>query len=267
VSSHPFDQATAVAAMDDHRWRSPLDAAWFGGLAPHGGHLAAQLLRAIRCEAPDVELRPRSLTIHFTSRGEPGELEIETSTERAGRSLSTCSARATQGGRLVALALAALGRDRVGPRLQDARMPEVPAPDALPGPSERARGMAPQVWAYYETRFAIGKPFSGGPARAGGWIRPKEPRPPDDLMTTALTDMWMPPVFMSLDSPSYYVPTVELTVNYLDPPQGPPDVWYLTVFEAPAAGSGYFREEGEVWTEDGRLLARSSQLGVFRPRA
>jgi acyl-CoA thioesterase len=267
VSAHPFDRATSVAHAAGDHWVTPLDAGWFGGAAPHGGHLAAQILRAIKCSAGDGALRPRSLTVHFVSRAEPGQLEINAVTERGGRTLSTFSARATQDGSLVALAVAALGRDREGPLLRDARMPEVPPPDELRGPSERARAMSPPVWTHYETRFAIGTPFSGGPARAGGWIRPREPRPPDDLLVTALTDMWMPPVFMSLDAPSYYVPTVELTVNYVAATEGlPGEGWYLTVFTAPAASDGYFREEGEVWSQDGRLLARSSQLGVFRRR-
>ena len=58
--------------------------------------------------------------------------------------------------------------------------------------------------------------------------------------------------------------TVELTVNFLAPPAGlPDDGWYLTRFAVPAAVDGYFREEGEVWGSDGRLLARSSQLATF----
>src|SRR5207248_11379188 len=55
VSPHPFDEATAVSAAGPHHWVGPLDSGWFGGAAPHGGHLAAQLLRAIECEAAEHE--------------------------------------------------------------------------------------------------------------------------------------------------------------------------------------------------------------------
>lgn len=260
---HPFDLATGVRPVAPHRWLAPADPDWFGGGGPHGGHLAAQLLRAARLEAVDPALAPRSLTVHFTSRAEPGELEIETALERRGRTLSTVSVRATQSGRPIALALAALACDRPGPRYRDAEMPVVPPPEELPGPTPRARTAGPRASDHYEQRFAIGRPLSGEPARAGGWIRLREPREPDHLLTTALTDMWMPPVFTRL-SERVGTSTVELTVNYLDGAEGlADDAWFLTVFEAPAAEGGFFREEGAVWGADGRLLARSSQLGVF----
>jgi len=263
---HPFDVATGVRAVAPHRWRAPADPDWFGGGAPHGGHLAAQLLRAARLEAVDPALVPRSLTVHFTSRADAGELEVETALERRGRTLSTVSVRATQSGRLIALALAALSCDRPGPRYRDAAMPGVPPPEELPAPSPRARTAGPRASDHYELRFAIGRPLSGEPARAGGWIRLREPRRPDHLLTTALTDMWMPAVFTRLTE-RIGTSTVELTVNFVDGAEDlADDGWFLTVFEAPAAEGGFFREEGEVWAAGGRLLARSSQLGVFVDR-
>src|SRR5437764_3500008 len=135
MSVHPFDAATGVSAVAEHRWRARLDPAWFGDVGPHGGHVAAQLLRAITCEAAEPRLAPRTLTVHFTSRAGEGEMEIETAVERRGRTLSTISARASQGGRLVAFAVAALAEGRPGPELQDLRPPDVPPPGRLPGPS------------------------------------------------------------------------------------------------------------------------------------
>ena len=116
---------------------------------------------------------------------------------------------------------------------------------------------------HYDFRFAIGKPFSRGQALAGGWVRPRPARAADHLLITVFADIWMPPIYMALDGP---VPTatVELTVNYVASPDGlDPAAWFLTVFEAPVSQAGYYREEGEVWSEQGRLLARCSQLGVF----
>jgi len=263
VEPHPFDLATGVRAVAPHRWLAPVIEEWFGGGAPHGGHLAAQLLRAIQLEAADPALAPRSLTVHFTSRAAPGEMEVETRLERRGRTLSTVSARATQSGQIVALALAALAVDRPGTRYREAEMPDVPRPDELPRPPDRPRTSGPRVSDHYELRFAIGRPLSGDPARAGGWIRPRQPREPDHLLTTALTDMWMPAVFTRLEE-RIQTSTVELTANFLATTDGlADDAWYLTIFEAPAADGGFFREEGSVWAADGRLLARSSQLGIF----
>lgn len=262
ATTHPFDEATSVRADGAGRWLTPLDPGWFGA-GPHGGHLAAQLLRAMLAEAGDDALSPRTLTVHFLTRGEPGELEVLTSVERMGRSLATLTARGMQGDRLVALAVAALGRDREGPQLGHATMPEVPPPSELRGPSERAQTVMPPFARHYEHRYGVGAPGSGDEPRTGGWIRPVVPREPDHLLTTALTDTWMPSVFAALQE-RIPTTTVELTVNYLAPTTGiAAEAWYLTMFTAPASAGGYFREEGEVWTDDGRLLARSSQLAVF----
>jgi acyl-CoA thioesterase len=261
--THPFEVATAVWPDGPSRWRTPLDADWFGSAAPHGGHLAAQLLRAMQGEVQDAELAARSLTVHFLSAGQPGELEVETRVERAGRSLTALSARATQEGRLVAVALGQLGRARRGPDLLDVEPPDLAEPDASPAPSERARALRPPVMQHYEMRFGFGAPRSGEPPRSGGWLRPLHPRAGDDLLTTALTDTWMPSMYVALEDP---VPTttVELTINFLAPSAGlPPELWYLAAFQTVAASDGYYREEGEIWAHNGALLARCSQLGVF----
>ena len=124
-------------------------------------------------------LKPRSLTVHFVSRAEPGELDIMTRIERKGHTLSTVSARATQDGRLIALALSALAADRIGPLVNNTVMPDVP----LPGNLARAPDASPcpplprqPVLRHYETRLALGRPFSGAEARSGGWVRPLKPR-------------------------------------------------------------------------------------------
>lgn len=251
-----------MTAVSPHRWLAPADPRWFGFAGPHGGHLAAQLLRAMVLEAADPELGPRSLTVHFASRARPGDMEVETRIERRGRSMSTAWARATQGDRVVALAMAALASPRRGPAFREIAMPDVPPPDQLSPPPLYSRP-GPRARDNYEMRVAIGQPLSGEAARTGGWIRLCEPRPPDHLLTTALADMWMPAVIIRLRE---RVPTttVELTVNYLDDPDGlPDDAWFLATFEAPVVQGGFVREEGTVWGPDGQVLARCSQLAAF----
>jgi acyl-CoA thioesterase len=269
VSAHPFDVETAVEPAGEHLWRARTTREhWFGGGA-HGGHLGATLLRALAAEVGDPELAPRSLTVHFATRPEEGELEIRVAIERRGGSVVTAGARMTQGGRLIALALAAFGRRRPGPSFVEEALPEFPPPEEARAPSERASSQAPAALRDYELRFAVGVPFAGGPARTGGWIRTRDPRLVDAPMAFNLADIWMPAVFMRLREPEW-VPTIELTVNFLSElpiPGARPDDWYAVMFEAPAAEGGYWREEGSVWSREGRLLARSSQLSVFLPRS
>ena len=262
-AAHPFEQATAVSADGPGRWQAVLDPDWFGSLAPHGGHLAAQLLRAMQSEVADPELTARSLTVHFHAAGRPGPFTVQVSVERAGRNLTALSARATQDGVTLALALGVLGRPRQGPELIGAKRRAIPAPEALRGPSEHTQGQLPPVIAHYELRYAYGAPRSGGDPGTGGWVRPRVPLAPDDVLSTALSDTWMPSVYVAMAEPEATT-TVELTVNFLASPTGlAPDGFYQVGFRTPAAGEGYFREEGEIWGADGRLIARVSQLAVF----
>jgi acyl-CoA thioesterase len=262
-AAHPFARATAVLAAGPGRWRAQLDPDWFGSVAPHGGHLAAQLLRAMLAEVDSPELTARSLTVHFLTAGAPGPFTTEVRIERAGRSLSAVSARASQDGETLAVALAALGRPRRGPAITAATRRVIPAPDELRGPSESAGTRLPPVMSHYEMRYAFGAPRTGEEPASGGWVRPRIPLAPGDVLTTALSDTWMPSVYVALAQPEMTT-TVELTVNFLAAPAGlAPDGWYQVGFWTPAAGEGYFREEGEIWGADGRLLARCSQLAVF----
>ena len=262
-AAHPFERATAVVAAGPSRWRAQLDPDWFGSVAPHGGHLAAQLLRAMVAEVDNPELMARSLTVHFLTAGAPGPFATEVRIERAGRSLSAVSARAVQDGETLAVAMAALGRPRRGPAINAATRRVIPAPGELRGPSQSARARLPPVMGHYEMRYAFGAPRSGEEPASGGWVRPRIPLAPSDVLTTALCDTWMPSVYVALTAPEMTT-TVELTVNFLASPEGlAVDGWYQVGFWTPAAGEGYFREEGEIWGADGRLLARCSQLAVF----
>ena len=69
---------------------------WRAGRGPHGGYMAAMLLRALTESVPDGEHAPRSLTIHYTRAPEPGPVRIATTLEREGRSLAASAAACTR---------------------------------------------------------------------------------------------------------------------------------------------------------------------------
>ena len=124
----------------------------------------------------------------------------------------------------------------------------------------------------YEQRWAVGDPpFSGASqAVAGGWIRlnPAEGRgPADHVLVAALTDSWMPPIFSRTDD-RFGVPTIDLTIHFRAPLANlrRDDGWFLALFRSQMAADGFVEEDGEVWSEDGRLLAHSRQLAVLLPQ-
>lgn len=260
-----FDQAITGEPLSDGRYRFTLTEDWFGFRAPHGGFLAAALLRAIQQEVADPARHPRSLTVHFADAAQPGEVDIDVREERRGGRLSTVSARLTQDGKPMALALAALSAPREGPHLTDAPAPEVAPPEALesmPGREGFAR--------HLDYRAALGSPPFSGAARAetGGWMRFVEPSPVDAPAVACFTDAWVPAIFSRVEAPAT-VPTVDLTVHFRTtlPRAGlDPGDFVLARFTSTWLEGGFWEEDGEVWAPDGQLLAQSRQLALFIPR-
>jgi acyl-CoA thioesterase len=267
-----FQRDTSIERLDEHRFSARVDPAWWVARGPNGGYLAGIITRAFTATVDDPGRAPRSLTIHFAAPPEEGTVEIATAVERSGRSLTSCSARMSQGGRLIALAMAAYSAPRPGPEFSDLVPPEVPPPDATP--LSAPEPMAPPIAHRWETRWAVGRrPWSDEPlaheAVSGGWIRLEEPQVFDAAVVAAVTDAWIPPVFSRVEEP-YVVPTIDLTVHFrsaLPHPVIADDDFLLVRFRTNAAAEGFLEEDGEVWAPDGTLLAQSRQLATFLPLA
>lgn len=285
---HRFDRDTAVtpvgaegagaaegpaAAGTTRRFEARIDRGWWILRGPNGGYVAAILLRAMQAAVGDDERAPRSLTVHFLSPPEEGDARVETRIERAGRSLSTATARLLQGGRPKALAIGAFSRPREGPTLHHAQRPDVAPPESI-APLERPEPPEPGALSLHErldSRPAVGPaPWSGGAeALAGGWMRPAEgPRPLDAPLAALLADAWPPAVF-SWARPGELVlgvPTVDLTVHFrarLPPPGLVDGEFVLGVFRTREGHEGFIEEDGELWSRDGLLLAQSRQLAII----
>jgi len=259
-----FDRDTAVRPLGDGAYEGRIDRGWWVVRGPNGGYVAAIVLRALMAEV-EADRAPRSLTVHYTAPPEEGPVRIETRVERVGRSLSTVSARMRQGDRVLALALGAFSKPRVGPSFDHAPRPEAPPPERC----NPFQGLI-EMNRRYEYRHALGALPGSGAAQAliGGWIRSAEPRLADAPLVAAITDAWPPACFAPL-RPSegpMPVPTIDLTIHFrrdLPLDGAASDDFYLAVFRSRFAEQGFVEEDGEVWSRDGRLLAQSRQLAVI----
>jgi acyl-CoA thioesterase len=257
-----FTNDTAVSALGSGRYQATIDRGWWIERGPNGGYLAAIVLRSVLAEVADPRRRPRSCTLHYLRPPVEGPCEVRVTIERTGRGLSTASARLVQDGRDCIVALVALGIDRPGPALHDHPAPSVPGPEELPAREPPSSAIDIPFRHRFDLRPAIGAPpfTSGARAETGGWIRTRDGDAVDDLLLVALTDSWPPAIFARLDPP-VGVPTVELTVHLRGAPSAESE-WCLVRFRTLEVGAGYLEETGEVWSQDGRLLAESRQLAV-----
>jgi acyl-CoA thioesterase len=248
---------------------------WRAGRGPHGGYLAAMLLRALAESVADADRAPRSLTIHYARAPQPGPVQISTVLERAGRSLSTLSARMHQGGELVALVLAAFSVPWGGAEIDDERMPDVEPPDPSREGVKLIEHGGPEFARHIVLQPRIqGRPFAGAgqPMEIRGWLGLAEPRPIDALSLAFFSDALIPAPFMQLSEPAA-VPTVDLTVHFRTRTPRPaagrsepdPLELCLALTRTGLIHDGFFVEDGTIWASDGTLLAQSRQLAIVIP--
>jgi len=272
-----FDRDTAVersggAPGEAHQsFRAQIAPGWRAGRGPHGGYLAAMILRALIDSVGEQERSPRSLTVHYARAPEEGPVQITCAIERQGRSLSTLSARMHQDDRLAAIALAAFSVPWPSPQIS-----ELPMPDVAPADPARVAGAqiplgAPEFNRHVVLQPRIGaRPFSGSekPMEIGGWLGLAPPRAPDAISLAFFCDALIPPVMIRMAEPAA-VPTVDLTIHFraaLPRLGGPgPDDLCFADFRSRVLQEGFFEEDGVIWAPDGTVLAQSRQLGVVIP--
>ena len=256
-----FERDTAVSAAGDGAFDCQIHPEWWVVAGPNGGYLAAIVVRALEAVVPQARAL-RSLTMHYMRAPEAGEAVVRVETVREGRSVSFLRAELEQGGRAQATAQAIVASQREGIDLDDARAPEVPAPEELPARAQ-VRREAPPFAQNFDFRAAIGgRPFSGAEeAVTGGWLRPTDGYVEiDAALAVALCDSWFPAVFTAVEAP-LAVPTLDLTVHLratLPQPAG----WVLGQFRTRRARDGFLEEDGELFSRDGELLAQSRQLAL-----
>ena len=117
-------------------------------------------------ELGDPAREARSLTCHYLRPPGPGELRLDVTVERSGRSLSTISARLSQDGALCVIAVGAFAVDFRGAMDYGAVPPSMPAPAEV----ERLPPVAiVPITEQFEMRPTIGAPlYAGAPESTSG---------------------------------------------------------------------------------------------------
>jgi acyl-CoA thioesterase len=268
-----FDDDIALSPAGDGVWDGEIAPGWHTPRGPLGGYVMALLMRGLELAVADQKRSARSVTTHFLRPPADGPVRVSASVERAGRSLSTVSGRLEQDGKLIALALGAYSTDWEGPERDNAPMPRVEPPaegDRPPPDRDRdlpagdfPRDNPPPFTERLSMQHRFGEPpFSGADrGETGGWLGLRERRPLDAPVIAVLADAWFPAPWPMLNA-LHPAPTIDLTVHFRAPlPLA--DSLLLGRFTTSLVRDGFFEEDGELWTPDGRLVAQSRQLGLL----
>jgi acyl-CoA thioesterase len=261
-----LDDDTALRPLDAGAYEGEIEETWWTPRGPLGGYVMAIVLRAMELEVADEARQARSLTVHFLRPPEAGPVTVRARVERAGRSLTSASARLEQDGKLLALALGAFSVPWESPLLAEAPMPEV----ERPGPGEpHARALPGAKRPPFTDRLIMqgrfgAPPFSGADrGEVGGWLGLREERPVDALAVTLLADAWFPAPWPRLRALTP-APTIDMTVHFRAPlPLPSSRSPLLGRFRSRLVRDGFFEEDGELWAPDGTLVAQSRQLGLL----
>jgi acyl-CoA thioesterase len=280
-----FDRDTAIEhlpAAGEHDGRAArasyaarLDPEWSVFGRPHGGYVTAIVLRALTAAVGDDARAARSLTVHFPRPPRPGDVRIYAAVERAGRSLSTVSARMEQDGEVVALALGAFSLPRGSLEVSELPMPDVAPADPRRESSDEIRGRVERGEAPQFLRKVVMQPCGGGRPFGGAdqplcncsWLGLAEAgRPLDAIALAFFTDANFPTPFSRLREPAG-APTVDLTVHFRAADAlrraDDPGALCLTRFRSRVIHEGFFEEDSVIWAADGAVLAQSRQLALL----
>jgi len=258
-----FDADTAITPAGDGVWEGAIADGWATPRGPLGGYVMALVLRALQLAVDDGDRNPRSVTMHFLRVPEAGPVSVAAKVERAGRSLSTASARLEQNGKLLGLALGAYSTAWESPLLEDSSMPVVAPPQGREPVAQLGRDDPPAFTERLTMQHRFGEPpFSGAErGETGGWLGLREERPLDALAIAVLADAWFPAPWPRLSALAP-APTIDLTLHFRVPlPQ--PDSLLLGRFTNRVVRDGFFDEDGELWSPDGTLVAQSRQLALL----
>ena len=245
-----------------------------------GGQLAAQMLVAGASSDPTKTVK--SLQVLFGRAAIRTELmQFEVEAMPGGRSFASATVTAFQGGRLCSRALVLLSADEPDVIRHAAPMPAVDGPDRCPNWDAYEVGGS-RTWVAGREQRVVGGLDPGDPSQSRepelfAWTRMRGAGD-DPVRSQAFAAFatagpnigvaMLPHAGIGTSSAHDSVSTGIMAHNVVFHDAFDAGGWLLLAFESPSAGHGRSFGRGDVFTEDGRLVAsffQSNMIRHFRP--
>ncbi len=261
-----FDEDLVLTRQESRIYKATVSDNWsINGIA-NGGYLMALLAKAMMAHT-EKKATP-ILTAHYISRCTPGEALLMVEEISRSSQFDRLQVKLLQEGKekIRAIGTFAVESDTCFTIRYETEAPEMAAPEkCYPIPR------IPNYTVYDRMDVLLDPSCAGwiqGKALAKksehkGWIKFKDDRPFDLFAVALVADAFPPPVLSSHGMVAW-VPTLEFSVNIRNIPR---TEWLKCIFRTRFINCGLLEEDGEVWDENGELVAISRQIAQFRPAA
>lgn len=266
---HPLDAATRLSRNPDGTLGGTTSPAYWNMVGPFGGITAAQLLKAA-LDDPRRIGEPVAQTVNFCAPIAEGDFTITVKEVRSGRSVQHFYVELVQGDTIAANATIVVAKRSPTWTHHSGTMPEAPPADAVPV----LTGKPPLAWlSAYEFRYIAGAPVIPGTpypeprsAHSLVWVADRPARPLDHVALASLCDVFIVRIFQvrgsrtpagTVSMTSYFHASAEeLAAQGARP--------LLAKADTIRFGDQFHDQQGELWSDSGRLLATTTQVVWFR---
>lgn len=253
-----FDE---ILATVDGKGSATFPEGWGQGRALFGGLVGAVLFDHLQKTVASGRFL-RSFSLSFVAPASPGQVALDATVLREGKSVMQAMVSARQGEQVVAVMLASFGVGR-----ESKVVVEGPSAPGLKGAEQSIalpfiKGLTPDFLSHFDIRYAEGMPpFSGSAAPDfGGYMGFTVP--PETMSTAALialVDTWPPSVLPLLKGPAP-ASSLTWTMELLDDPGARPadTLWQYRV-NTDQCSDGYGQSQAVIWDAAGQVVALSRQ--------
>ncbi len=257
-----FDQDIRLTQENPFHFKAYISDKWSFRGVPNGGYMMAVMANAMsQCSKKKFA---SIITANFASRCAPGEVEISLERISHSGSFYRMGAKMLQGGEEKVRAMGTFTdfkKENIDKRYELNAPVLYPVEKCVNVPESPEHTFFNNVDVRLDpgcTGWMHGKLSDRSELK--GWIKFKDDRPMDMFTTLVVADAFPPPSFATLGI-SAWVPTLELSVNIRNIPQ---TEWLKCVFRTRSMNNGILEDDGEIWDENGELIAISRQIAQIR---
>ena len=259
---HLFDKEMQFEKCEQFRCMGSVSENWSINGIPNGGYLMALAANAMQIHSSKKSTP--IVTANYMSRCVPGSAEFLVELISQTTQFNRLEARLFQDGKEKIRALGTFADEKNECVLEryETKSPMIASRDAcVPVPALPKFTLMENMDVLLDpvcTGWMGGKLSDRSEIK--GWIRFKEGRPSNTASIFLIADAF-PPAIFATQGLAAWVPTIELTVNVRHVPE---TEWLKGIFRTRFVTCGLVEEDGEVWDEEGNLVAISRQIAQYR---